>query len=217
MENRIISQLSQRLKMAGLCALTAAAALALQMPAEARLSSSERITTSPVYWGDTVVGYSTLVRTPNGISFTYHTSGLPAGYVFTLWIVVFNNPGACSESPCNEPNDIFDNSAAQADFLWGAGHVIGGSGVGNFGGHLRVGDTSRSGLAELIGPPTVGLIDPMNAEIHMAIHSHGPAVPGETLKAQLSSFLGGCKELLDIVDFPDDVGQCVTFQSSIHR
>ena len=95
MENRIISQLSQRLKMAGLCALTAAAALALQMPAEARLSSSERITTSPVYWGDVVVGYSTLVRTPNGISFTYHTSGLPAGYVFTLWIVVFNNPGAC--------------------------------------------------------------------------------------------------------------------------
>ena len=74
MENRIISQLSQRLKMAGLCALTAAAALALQMPAEARLSSSERITTSPVYWGDVVVGYSTLVRTPNGISFTYHTS-----------------------------------------------------------------------------------------------------------------------------------------------
>ena len=95
--------------------------------------------------------------------------------------------------------------------------MIGGSGVGNFGGHLRVGDTSRSGLAELIGPPTVGLIDPMNAEIHMAIHSHGPAVPGETLKAQLSSFLGGCQELLDIVDFPDEVGQCVTFQSSIHR
>jgi hypothetical protein len=51
----------------------------------------------------------------------------------------------------------------------------------------------------------------------MAIHSHGPAVPGPTLKAQLSSFLGGCRVLLDEVDFPDEVGECVTFQSSIHQ
>jgi hypothetical protein len=63
----------------------------------------------------------------------------------------------------------------------------------------------------------VGLLDPMNAEIQMAIHSHGPAVPGPTLKAQLSSFLGGCRVLLDVVDFPDEVGECVTFQSSIHQ
>jgi hypothetical protein len=51
----------------------------------------------------------------------------------------------------------------------------------------------------------------------MAIHSHGPAVPGQTLKAQLSSFLGGCNILLDVADFPDEVGECVTFQSSIHQ
>jgi hypothetical protein len=223
MANRIMSQPSQRFKIAGLFALTAAAALALQVPAEARLSSSERITTSPVYWGDAVVGTSTLVRTPNGISFTYHTSGLPAGYAVTLWIVVFNNPGACFSNPCTDA-DIFSNPAAQADFLWGAGHVIGGSGVANFGGHLRVGDTSQSGLAQFLeeilhvpDPTTVGLLDPMNAEIQMAIHSHGPAVPGQTLKAQLSSFLGGCEVLLDVVDFPDEVGECTTFQSSIHQ
>ena len=211
----VIDRHSRLLKMVGLSALTAATAVALQLPAEARLAPSERVSTSPVYWGDAVVGSSKLVRTPNGISFTYHTSGLPAGYVVTLWIVVFNNPDACFTRPCTDA-DIFSNPDAQADFLRGAGHVIGGSGVGNFGGHLPVGDASGSGLAE-IGGMAVGLLDPMNAEIQMAIHSHGPAVPGPTLKAQLSSFLGGCRVLLDVVDFPDEVGECVTFQSSIHQ
>jgi hypothetical protein len=79
-----------------------------------------------------------------------------------------------------------------------------------------VGDISQSGLAEAGLGPAVGLLDPFAAEIHMAIHSHGPAVPGRTLKAQLSSFLGGCQVLLEEPDFPDQVGECVTFQSSIH-
>ena len=215
MDNRIIHRPTRLLK-SGLLALTASIVFAVTAAPEARLAASDRITVSDVYWDDQVVGSSTLVRTPNGLSFTYHTSGLPAGYAFTLWIVVFNNPEACFTNPCSD-KDIFENPAAQADFLWGAGHVIGGNGVGNFGGHLRVGDTSRSGLAELTESPTVGLLYPMSAEIQMAIHSHGPAVPGETLKAQLSSFLGGCKVLLDVVDFPDEVGECVTFQSSIHQ
>jgi hypothetical protein len=215
MENRIIHRPTRLLK-SGLLALTASTVFALQAAPEARLSSADRITVSPVYWGDEVVGSSTMVRTPNGISFTYDTTGLPAGYVVTLWIVVFNNPGDCFTNPCTD-KDIFENPAVQADFLWGAGRVIGGNGVGHFGGHLKMGDTSRSGLAELTGMPTVGLLYPMSAEIQMAIHSHGPAVPGQTLMAQLSSFLGGCSVLLDVVDFPDEVGECVTFESSIHQ
>jgi len=78
----------------GLLALTASMVFALTAAPEARLAASDRITVSDVYWDDQVVGSSTLVRTPNGLSFTYHTSGLPAGYAFTLWIVVFNNPKA---------------------------------------------------------------------------------------------------------------------------
>jgi hypothetical protein len=216
----VIRRYSLLLKMLGMLTLTAAAVLALQVPGEARLSSSERITTSPVYWGDAVVGTSTLVRTPKGISFTYHTSGLVPGQVVTLWIVVFNHPEACNQHPCVDEENIFFNPPVQGDFLLGAGHVIGGSGIGNFGGHLRVGDTSQSGRAEVDGI-SFGLLDPMNAEIHMALHSHGPAVPGRTLKAQLSSFLGGCvggpENFVVEPDFPDEVGECITFQSSIHQ
>jgi hypothetical protein len=174
-----------------------------------------------VYWLSDIVGSSQLVRTPAGVSFTYHTSGLVPGQAVTLWVVVFNNPGACATSPCTFAD--MSNPAAQGDFLYGAGHVIGGSGRGNFGGHLAAGDISGSGLAE-VGGSALGLIDPSTAEIQLALHSHGPAVPGRTLKAQLSSFLGGCDTFLGNEgiadgpeDIPDEVGECVTFQISVHQ
>ena len=151
------------------------------------------------------------------------TSGLPAGQVVTVWVVVFNNPAACATHPCTFADMGEGNPAAQGDFLYGGGHIIGGSGTGNFGGHLRAGDVSGSGLAE-IGGTALGLIDPFTAEIQLALHSHGPAVSGQVLKAQLTSFLGGCQQFLgpDGIadgpeDMPDAVGECSTFQGSIHR
>jgi hypothetical protein len=183
------------------------------------------VTINPVYWNwdpITIAGSSTLVRTETGVSFTYQTSSLPAGQVVTVWIVVFNNPENCATRPCQAPADV-DNPAVQADFLYGGGHVIGGSGRGNFGGHLQAGDASGSGLAEL-GGPAVGLLNPFTAEVILALHSHGPAASGQILKAQLSSFLGGCQTFLGpngIADGPEDmpvaVGECSTFQYSIHQ
>jgi hypothetical protein len=227
MENRIVSRPSRFLKTLGLLGLTAGAALTPQVTAEGRLSPSQspNATTSPVYWNwdaATAVGTSTLVRTNAGLSFTYHTSLLPAGQVVTVWIVVFNNPENCATHPCTAPADV-DNPDVHADFLYGGGHIIGGSGRGNFGGHLSVGDASGSGLAEL-GFPAVGLLDPFNAEVILALHSHGPAASGQVLKAQLSSFLGGCQIFLGpdgIADGPEDmpvaVGECSTFQYSVHQ
>jgi hypothetical protein len=219
MENCSLSRCGRLLKTFRLLGLSVVAALALQAPVEGKRSPANRVTVSPVYWGDAIVGSSMLVRTPNGISFTYQTSSLaPAvGHAVTLWIVVFNHPELCATSPCTDA-DLFV-PAVQGDFLLGAGRVIGGSGTGNFGGQLRAGDSSQSGMAEAGLGPAVGLLEGLtySAEIHMAIHSHGPAVPGQILKAQLSSFLGGCQVLLDPPDFPDEVGECTTFQVSIHQ
>lgn len=184
-------------------------------------------TTSPVYWNWdplTVAGSSKLVRTDTGVSFTYHTSSLPRGHVVTVWLVVFNNPENCATRPCTGPADVF-NPDVQGDFLYGGGHVIGGSGVGRFGGHLAAADPSGSGLIELGLPElAVGLLNPLTAEIHLALHSHGPAGSGQVLKAQLSSFLGGCLTFLGpdgIADGPEDMpdvaGECSTFQYSVHQ
>lgn len=170
------------------------------------------------------VGESTLVRTDAGLSATYKTTGLPSGQAITMWFIVISNPAACNSTPCSI-EDVLFNEAAQGDFLIGAGHVTGDGGVGNFGGHLSIGDASGSGFIE-IGLPdrAVGLVNPRGAEVHLALHSHGPALSGQTLKSQISSFTGGCAVFLGnqfgIADGPEavpsEVGECSTFQASIH-
>jgi len=206
--------------LAGVLALAVGVGVAWAAPADR--------TTSNAFWTwdpSGSVGWSKLVRTDAGISATYKTEGLPSGQAITMWFIVVNNPEACNSSPCSI-EDVLFNEAAQGDFLFGAGHVIGGSGAGNFGGSLKVGDISGSGFPE-IGMPerAVGLLNPRGAEVHLALHSHGPALSGQTLKSQISSFTGGCVVFLGnqfgIADgpeaLPSEEGECSTIQASIHR
>jgi hypothetical protein len=184
-------------------------------------------TTSPVYstWDfATVLGRSALVRNENGISATFQTSDLPPGQAITLWFGVFNNPAACATHPCT-PADA-ENPNVQGDFLWGGGHIVGASGTGAFAGHLSVGDASGSAFIEFGNPQAaVGLLDPWNAEVLLLLHSHGPALTGQALKHQLTSFLGGCDVFLGGADgfadgpgdIPANVGECATFQGSMHQ
>jgi hypothetical protein len=190
-------------------------------------SGGARRSVSPVYstWDSaTVLGRSAIVRTDRGISATLETSMLPAGQAITLWFGVINNPAACAASPCT-PDDA-GNPATQADFLWGGGHISGASGRGAFAGRLAVGDTSGSAFIEFGMPQAaVGLLDPWNAEIILLLHSHGPALTGQALKHQLTSFLGGCDVFLggpdgfadSPADLPTNVGECSTFQGSTHQ
>jgi hypothetical protein len=214
------------LTLLGALAMSASAGVQNVSATKAGAAVAPPVTTSPAYWNwdqVTVAGHSQLVRTANGVSFTYHTPSLPPGQVVTLWVIVFNNPENCATRPCTAPADV--NPAVQGDFLYGGGHVIGGDGRGNFGGHLPVGDPSGSGLIELGFPEmAVGLLNPLTAEIGLALHSHGPARSGQMLKAQLSSFLGGCLTFLGpdgIADGPEDMpvapGECSTFQYSGHQ
>lgn len=212
---------STAMALAGLLILTVGAGTTLATPA-AR-------STQPVVqvWDGTPVGTSTLVRTDQGISASFHSSGLPAGQAVTLWFVVFNNPSACTGG-CGL-DDILFNEAAEGDFLVGAGNVVGGSGTANFGGHLAVGDISGSAFPE-IGMPgrSVGLTNPWGAQVGLLVHSHGPKLTGEALVAQLSSFTGGCTVFLGDLelpgsgiadgpeDVPDAVGECSTILASIH-
>lgn len=206
--------------------LALAAALALSAGAGAAWAApADRTTSSVVWtWGEPAAGESNLVRNDSGIRANYRTKGLPSGQAITMWFIVFNNPAACDDSPCSIVDLLF-NEDAEGDFLFAAGNVIGGSGSGNFGASLKVGDASRSGFFE-IGMPdrAVGLTNPRGAEVHLALHSHGPKLTGRALKAQISSFLGGCEVLLGdqfgIADgpeaMPSDEGECTTFQASIH-
>lgn len=188
---------------------------------------ADKRTTSEVYstWDSAaVLGQSALVRNENGVSAVFQTSNLPPGSAVTLWFGVFNNPAACATHPCT-PDDAA-NPLVRADFLWGGGHVVGASGRGTFAGYLPVGDSSGSAFIEFGMPQAaVGLADPWNAEVILLLHSHGPALTGQTLKYQLTSFLGGCDVFLGGADgfadgpgdIPTSVGECSTFQTSTHQ
>lgn len=190
---------------------------------------------APVYWSwdfinkntDNPVGTSNLVRTSNGISANLKSDTLTPGNAATLWFVVFNYPENCKAGPYKcSPLDMGD-TAAKGDFLFASGHVVG---DGNFAGYLKVGDTSRSGLAEVRGCQdcTPGLIEPESALVILAIHDHGPALTGQALKGQISSFMGDCHNGSlgnvfgfalgpeDIPDEPHEAGKCSTIQHSPH-
>lgn len=187
---------------------------------------------APVFWiwDDSIVtGESKLVRTPNGISAVFHTSGLQPGHAMTLWFIVFNNPSACASTPCSVADTV--NPATGFDFLAGGGHVTGNGARTTIGGHLAAFDNAGSGhleYNETFGTeyPAVGLTSPYSAEVHLAIHSHGPAQTGQTLVEQISTFLGGC--VLPFLgdeagfatgfqDIPLNDGECSTIQYSVHQ
>ncbi|MGH8072005.1 MAG: hypothetical protein ACRERE_43595 [Candidatus Entotheonellia bacterium] len=130
----------------------------------------------------TVVGESTLLRLAAALSATLETTGLTSGNAYTMWWVIFNNPEFCSLSPCTAAD--FANANVQASQVLAAGHVAGGSGKAGFASYLAVGDTSEA----VFGP---GLLDPLGAEIHLVLRSHGRTIPG-MVDDQISSLNGGC-------------------------
>lgn len=146
--------------------------------------------------GPVVTGASSkLTRNDSGVSTTIHTSKLPAGHAVTVWWVVFNHPEHCTHGSgaahCG-PGDLLllgGDPAVEGTVLYAAGHVIGGSGVGNYGAHLSVGDTS--GVLLGAGP---GLTNPRGAEIHLVVRSHGPAIP-RLVAEQISTFGAGCNNV----------------------
>ena len=133
---------------------------------------------------------STIHRNKNGITVNLKTNGLIPGNAYTMWFVV-----------------VGETSGPPISSALGAGHIIGGSGKGNFSGHYSVGDNFD---------------DPLTAEVHVVIRSHGAAQPG-MIPSQIQTLLGGCIDSLTFPQGPgriwpdsDVVGYCANVQLAIH-
>jgi hypothetical protein len=153
--------------------------------------------TSPVYTFELdpmlIEGASAnVVRTKNGVNFRVDTNSLLPGHAYTLWVVIFNEPGQCLTAPgtCTPP-DLF-NAAAKPDMLYGAGTVAGGSGRATFAGRTQVGDVSGSVQAP-VGLLSNGLIDPFGAEFHLVVRDHGPLIPA-FMPDMIQTLAGGCTD-----------------------
>jgi hypothetical protein len=131
-----------------------------------------------------------LVRNANGISYRLTTNSLTPGNAYTLWLVVINNPAACTATPCAAP-DFLLNDAPDAQVRFAAGHVAGGSGKGTFAGSVKEGPLS--GWLE-----DGSLQNSLGAEVHLVINDHGPMIP-EFMPGMIHTYRGGCA---DISPFP---------------
>jgi hypothetical protein len=127
-----------------------------------------------------------LVRTENGISYSIRTEGLRAGHAYTVWVVVLNNPAACTASPCS-PQDILLTPATRAQVTYGGGHVVGGSGKAGFGGHLSTGPLPAGWL------PNQGLDNPLGADVHLVLNDHGPVLT-EFMPEMIQTYRAGCTD-----------------------
>ena len=137
---------------------------------------------SPVGAGAT----AKLVRTSQGLSYSIRTNQLNSGHAYTVWVVVINNPAACTASPCS-PVDILLTPATDAQVTYGTGHVVGGSGEAGFGGTLRGGPIPAGWL------PGQGLDNPLGAQVHLILNNHGPVLP-EFLPGMISTYRAGCTD-----------------------
>ena len=155
------------------------------------------------------VGTSTLRRNNEAIALTINTSELEPNYAYTVWWVVFDKPEYCSAPGCGA-DDIFENALVggpnEMEFtLLGAadGSVIGPNGRANYRGALAKNDVSQVTFGD-------GLDNPMTAEIHYVIRSHGPAIPG-MIEEQTTTHNAGC--------FPGEPneGLCEDVQFAIHK
>lgn len=105
-------------------------------------------------------GVASLVRNNRGISMTFRTTGLPAGDAVTIWWIILEN-------------------GAPVSAQFAAGHVVGGSGVASFGGHLAEGDTSGCFSPEFTAAVGCeGLTDAQKQTVILLARFHGPADPG---------------------------------------
>lgn len=170
----------------------------------AQVSSSPMMTFAdmqPVEGGD-----ARLYRSRDWIVAEIATEGLEANVPYTVWWVIFNNPGGCSPDPDGDPgqpicdfDDAVDpdgnpspNPLARLSVLWASGNVANADGSATFAAVLRSGEPA----GELVFGPGLEPGNGQNAEVHLVVRGHGP-IDEERLVAQLNTFEGECETCQD--------------------
>lgn len=165
-----------------------------------------------------ITGTSTLHRNKNGITVNFKAENLHPG-AYTIWWVIWNNPLKCENGNlCGEPD--FATPGVNVEVMFAGGHVVGNNGKGNFSAHLKAGDDSPESMNEAFGLPPVGGLwvgNTFDAEIHVVLRTHGPAVPG-LVTEQINSYRGGCDNPFQYAPFtvyPNTVGECADIAAAV--
>lgn len=128
-----------------------------------------------------------LVKARDGLFASLDTKGLTPGHVYTLWLVVINDPSKCLQSPCT-PKDVLKRSKIVASDVGYAGGIIAGKGgSGQFSAYQAKGELSGPWFGN-------GLKAPDKAEVHLVINDHGSVIANRVAD-MLSTYRGGCTDV----------------------
>jgi len=131
-------------------------------------------------------GAATLVRTNQAVDVRIAASGLDPNSAYTVWWVIFNNPGACVGG-CGL--DDLGSPAVEASVFYAAGFLTGIGGTANVTAHLEAGALPEG--VDVLIPGGLERGNGFGSEIHLVVRSHGPILPG-MVAAQIGSFGGAC-------------------------
>lgn len=216
--------------------ITSTFAVASMLSLASSAVSAANMSTETVYQfgSNQVVGSSTLLRSPTGVSFSVETNGSGNGnaldgHMTTIWLVVFNEPQQCTPEgssdghPACSLDDVMNAmgggvNEAEIDVLYGAGNVVGNGSQAHFAGFKKVNDLKKSTFS-------IGLKDSKKAEVHLVVRSHGPLASGfgeaqGNVAEAIGSFIGGCGGIpwfADLGVIPTDEGQCNDIFYSVHQ
>lgn len=134
----------------------------------------------------------------NGMFVSVDTSGLTPGNVHTLWFVAINNPAGCFDpsaveagkkknaEDCNSFDVLKRTDVVDSDVGYGGGIIVGEDGTASFSWHQSTGALTNAWFGN-------GLKNTQQAEIHLVINDHGPAIDGR-VDDMLSTYRDGCKD-----------------------
>ena len=173
-----------------LIVLSSVLAIAFSSPAQAKKSKTDVFTffnADDTPAAGNIVGKATLKRSKAGVNLTVHTTELGPGNAYTIWWIIFNNPGPCADG-CGGPD--LGNPAVEGSVMNATGRVADSDGNAWFSAFLPAGfmhtNPSSGDLRQVFGP---GLQNVDGAEIHIVVRCHGPATGNV---AQISTLLGEC-------------------------
>jgi hypothetical protein len=177
-------------------ALAAVMALVFAIPANA--GARDKVGMIDFGTGAPVAGHISIDRGADSVDVNAHLRGLNPGHAFTVWAVIWNDPGNCGAT-CDESDLGVTGNAVIFSGI---------SGVANGGGNLNGNATLTSGY----GPIPGGVTDIEGAEIHFVVQDHGEASDDAAiLLLQTTTFEGGCGDGSPPTEDPET---CVDVQAA---
>jgi hypothetical protein len=167
--------------------LSVALLLCVVAPLSAYAESTFQVSNAHVFGTDTAVaGAGTLLRENDGVELRVQMDGLDSNTAYTLWWVIFNNPAACEHGAAPVLCGLGDvGGPADTAVLNAAAFISSPSGTGNTTAELDEGPTPAG--VTIFGQ----LNDPVGAEIHVIIQSHGRPLVGSVAE-QMTMDGGAC-------------------------